>query len=391
MKKSAIVFGVLLLATWSAAAVFAADLPAYPVKGKVVNVLACFDNPEGSLFSMDGQYLFVSNSALHGDANKPFAWVEGGGSISRLEVGPGGTLKLTDRYFIKDLTGPLGMAVLNVDLGRFPRGTIFATAGSAPLALADGTPVTDPSRHKPKIIAFDPGSGEILGEIKLCANSVFAKISGGPVSLVNALAFDDAGNLYVIDTGFGYDTFKPPFKYCGGTWKIPVESIVPLLEGKDPPSQPQFIPNPSWPDGVEVSPDTGEVWINTVMPPMEGVEDPYKGGIWALRDADFQKGVEPDPLFTGLGRLDGLDFTVRGTCIQTEIGNTPNSVVVVPKGGTPHKLVLEPDVTLSGPADVDIKTLADGSYILVVPELMALDPTPWDDEVTVIWLPQNFD
>jgi hypothetical protein len=201
MKKSAIVFGVLLLATWSAAAVFAADLPAYPVKGKVVNVLACFDNPEGSLFSMDGQYLFVSNSALHGDANKPFAWVEGGGSISRLEVGPGGTLKLTDRYFIKDLTGPLGMAVLNVDLGRFPRGTIFATAGSAPLALADGTPVTDPSRHKPKIIAFDPGSGEILGEIKLCANSVFAKISGGPVSLVNALAFDDAGNLYVIDTG----------------------------------------------------------------------------------------------------------------------------------------------------------------------------------------------
>jgi hypothetical protein len=113
--------------------------------------------------------------------------------------------------------------------------------------------------------------------------------------------------------------------------------------------------------------------------------------MWALRDADFERGMQPPPLFKGLGRLDGLDFTVRGTCIHTEIGGTPNSVVVVPVGGRPHKLALVPDVTLSGPADVDIKTLADGSYLLVVPELTALDPTPWDDEVTVIWLPANFD
>jgi hypothetical protein len=366
-------------------------IPDYPVKGKVVNVLACFDNPEGALFSMDGDYLFISNSALHGDANKPFGWVEGAGSISKLEVGASGSMKMVDPVFIKDLTGPLGMACLNVNLQNFPRGTIFATAGSGPMAAADGTPITDQSRHKPKILAFDPGSGEILGEMDLGATSAFAKISGGPVMLVNALAFDKTGNLYVVDTGFGHDTYQPAFKYCGGTWKIPAESVAPLLKGEAPPSPPQFIPNPSWPDGVEVSPDTGEIWINTVMPVIEGVEDPYKGGIWALRGADFEKGVQPDPLFTGLGRLDGLDFTVRGTNIQTEIGGDPNSVVVVPKGGTPHKLVLEPDVTLSGPADVDIKTLADGSYLLVVPELTALDPTPWDDDVTVIWLPNTFD
>ena len=120
-------------------------------------------------------------------------------------------------------------------------------------------------------------------------------------------------------------------------------------------------------------------------------QDPYKGAMWALRDADFEKGVQPPPLYKGLGRQDGLDFTVRGTCIHTEIGHDKNSVVVVPVGGRPHRLDLEPDVTLSGPADVDIKTLADGSYLLVVPELTALDPTPWDDEVTVIWLPANFD
>jgi len=382
---------VIALAAYPVVANAGCDLPAYPVKGKVVNVLGIFDNPEGALTSMDGEYLFVSNSALHGDASKPFGWTEKAGSISKLKIGPDGSLTLLDRVFIKDLTGPLGMACANKSTAKFPRGSIYATAGSGPMALPDGTPITDQSRHKPKIVIFDPGSGEILGEIGLCMKSAFAKITGAPVMLVNALAFDKAGNLYIVDTGFGCDTYKPAFKYAGGTWKVPAESIDALAAGEPPPSPPQFVPNPSWPDGVEVSPITGEVWINTVMPVMEGVPDPYKGGMWALRDIDFVKGTQPDPLFTGLGRLDGLDFTVRGTCLHTEIGCEKNKIVVVPDGGRPYRLDLEPDVTLSGPADIDIKTLADGSYLVFVPELMALDPTPWDDELTVIWLPQNFD
>jgi hypothetical protein len=370
-------------------ALSAAELPIYPVKGKVVNVLAAFDNPEGALVSMDGKWLFVSNSALHGDATKPFAWVEGAGSISKCEIGPNGELKMVDRIFIKNLTGPLGMAVLNVGTNKFPRGTIFATAGSGPMALPDGTPITDPKRHKPKIFAFDPDSGEILGEINLGVGTAFAKVSGAPVMLVNALAFDKKGNLYIVDTGFGHDTYKPAFLYKGGVWKVPAESIDALAEGKTPPAMPQFILNPSWPDGVEVSPITGKVWYNTVMPPMD--VDPYKGAYWAVTDENFAAGTQPDPLALGLGRLDGLDFTVRGTCIQTEIGGSPNSVVVTPVDDQPYKLALEPDVALSGPADVDIKTLADGSYLIFVPELTALDPTPWDDEVTVIWVPANFD
>ncbi len=382
---------VMACAAYPVVANAGCDLPAYPVKGKVVNVLGIFDNPEGALTSMDGEYLFVSNSALHGHPDKPFAWTEKAGSISKLKIGPGGSLTLIDRCLLKDLTGPLGMACANKSTAKFPRGSIYATAGSGPMALADGTPITDQSRHKPKIVIFDPGSGQILGEIGLCMKSAFAKITGAPLMLVNALAFDKMGNLYIVDTGFGCDTYKPAFKYAGGTWKVPAESIDALAAGETPPSPLQFIPNPSWPDGVEVSPITGEVWINTVMPVMEGVPDPYKGGMWALRDVDFVNGKQPDPLFTGLGRLDGLDFTVRGTCLQTEIGCEKNKIVVVPNGGRPYRLDLVPDVTLSGPADIDIKTLADGSYLVFVPELMALDPTPWDDELTVIWLPQDFD
>jgi hypothetical protein len=38
----------------------------YPVKGQVTQRLNAFDNPEGSIFSADGQFVFISNSAVLG-------------------------------------------------------------------------------------------------------------------------------------------------------------------------------------------------------------------------------------------------------------------------------------------------------------------------------------
>ena len=383
-------FLVLALVCLMAGPSFAAgkDLPVYPVKGKVVARLSVFDNPEGVIVSMCGSYLFVTNSCT-AKAKEGFCWAEGRGSISKLEIGPFGDMKMINRQFIKGLTGPLGMAILNVDTGKFAAGTLFAMTGSAPMCTIDGTPITDPKRHKPKIIALNPDNGDILGEISMGANSVFAKISGGPADLLNALAFDLKGNLYMVDTGFGHDSYKPAFKYAGGTWKIPVESLDALAEGKTPPKMPQFVPNPSWPDGVEVDPNTQKVWINTVMPPND--KDPYKGGYWALTDADFDSGTLPPPLATGLGRLDGCAFTVKGTNIQTEIIDNVIVVVNPNEPGKPYRLATEPEITMLGPADINLKTLGDGSYLLFVPELTAMNPTQWDETVTVIWLPANFD
>ena len=370
-----------------AASVAFAELPVYPVKGKVVCQLSVFDNPEGAIVSMCGNYLFVSN-ACNAKTKEGFSWAEGRGSISKLEIGPYGDLKMVNRQFVTGLTGPLGMAILNVDTGKFAAGTLFATTGSAPMSTINGTPITDPKRHKPKLLAINPANGAILGEINMGANSVFAKISGGPADLLNALTFDLKGNLYMADTGFGHDSYKPAFKYAGGVWKIPVESIDALAAGSmNPPKMPQFIPCPSWPDGIEVDPITQKVWWNTVMPPND--QDPYKGAYWAVTDADFDSGTLPAPLEQGLGRLDGCAFTVRGTNLQTEI--ISNVIVVVPQGGKAYKLALEPETTLQGPADLNLKTLGDGSYLLFVPELTAMNPTQWDERLTVIWLPANFD
>lgn len=46
---------------------------------------------------------------------------------------------------------------------------------------------------------------------------------------------------------------------------------------------------------------------------------------------------------------------------------------------------------LTGPADVAVKKLDDGSHLVVIPELYARDATPGDDEITVVILPPNFD
>jgi len=203
----------------------AGPLPAYPVKGEVVAELHLFDNPEPAIFSLDGRYLFVGNTAVHGNADKPFGFTEGAGSISKLEVGPWGDVRIVDLHFIDHVTSPLGMAVLPVNTRLFTRGTIFVPIGSAPLSDADGNPITDPKRLKTQIIAFNPDSGEVVGKINLSWGSFFARKTGGPVVLCNALAFDDKGNLYFTDTGFGADQFSPPIPYNGGTWKVPVAAL----------------------------------------------------------------------------------------------------------------------------------------------------------------------
>jgi hypothetical protein len=102
----------LTLALASVGLAHAADpLQPYPVKGQVIQRLNAFDNPEGSIFSADGKFVFVSNSAELGMPDKGFHWTHKGGYISKLAVQPDGTLKMVNEKLITGLTGPLGMAV----------------------------------------------------------------------------------------------------------------------------------------------------------------------------------------------------------------------------------------------------------------------------------------
>lgn len=79
-----------------------------------------------------------------------------------------------------------------------------------------GAVVTDPQRLRTKLAAFTE-QGEVLGEIAMGTGSIFEEISGSPIVLLNALGFDQQGNVYVADTAFGGTQFEPPIEGKGGS------------------------------------------------------------------------------------------------------------------------------------------------------------------------------
>jgi hypothetical protein len=364
----------------------AADLAPYAKKGQVLQRLNAFDNPEGAIFSADGKNVFISNAAELGMPDKGFHFTHNGGYISKLEVQQDGTLKMVNEKLITGLTGPVGMAVSTVGTRKFPKGTIFLAEAWAPLAEADGTEVKDPSMLDPKIIAFNT-DGKILGAIKLGAGSAAEKVSGVIGTLANALAFDQAGNLYLAETGIGGGQFDPPVTTKGGgVYLFPTSSLDALAEGRDAPLS--YIPVPDGgPDGIEVAPD-GMIQFNTVGV-AAGLKDPAEGGMFKLKKSDFEAGKLPEPFSRGLGALDGLDFAGNNR-LDTEIKNTSSVVVTPLSGSTSYVLTYDQEIKFAGPADIAVRKMTDGSYLLVIPELSATLPNNNDNPVTVIKLPANF-
>jgi hypothetical protein len=365
----------------------------HPAPAVIVQVLKAFDNPEGAIFSADGSHVFISNAAEIGDRGESFGWTEGEGYISKLEVRPNGELTMVAEKLIEGLTGPLGMAVLPVATEKFPAGTIFALAGSAPLLDGQGQPVKDPARLRTKLIAFAE-DGAVLGEIDTGQGSLFEQINGSPIILINALGFDAEGNAYVADTAFGAEQFDPPFEGKSGLWTIPHGSLDALADGQEPSEPPLFIEIPGNPDGVEVSPIDGKIYVNTVGP-VGGAPDPANGGVYALTKDDIANNKLPPPVDSDLGALDGLDFTAAGVMLNTQIrADKPQTVTVNCPGQPATTLALQPGGTmadLSGPADIAIRRDEGGVQLVIVPELSARDATAGDDEVTVLALPAEFD
>ena len=176
---------------------------------------------------------------------------------------------------------------------------------------------------------------------------------------------------------------------------IPHGSLDALADGQDPAEAPVFLEIPGFPDGVEVSPTNGKIYVNTVGP-VAGAPDPANGGIYALTKEDITSGQLPSPVDSDLGALDGLDFTAGGVMLNTQIrSDIPAKLTVNCEGQPATTLALQPGggsaSDLTGPADIAIRRNADGAQLVVVPELFARDATAGDDEVTVLALPPNFD
>jgi hypothetical protein len=385
--RSTIKLSLLLPLALAPLCALSQSLPAYPEKAHVVQRLKAFDNPEGAVFSADGKHVFISNAAELGNPDKGFHWTRGQGYISKLAVDPDGTLSMVDEKLVSGLTAPLGMAVLPVSVGNLPRGTIFVAEAAAPLAEPDGTEVKDPSRVDPKILAFNE-QGKVLGAIPLGKGSAAEKASGVVGTLPNALAFDKHGNLYLAETGIGGGQFQPPIQtQGGGVYLFPAASLEALAGGQQAPVRYIAVPQ-GGPDGIEVAPD-GTIQFNTVGQ-AAGLKDPAEGGMYRLNQADFASGKAPEPFERGLGALDGLDFA-GSTRLDTEIKHSNALVITPPPGDQSFLLPLDQDIQLAGPADIAVRKLPDGSYLVVIPELSATSPNNGDNPVTVVRLPADFE
>jgi hypothetical protein len=365
----------------------------HPSPAVILQVIKEFDNPEGAIFNADGTEVFISNSAEAGDLSQGFGWVERAGYISKLKVKANGELSMVNKKLISGLTSPLGMGVLPVATKKFPAGTIFLCTGSAPIVDSAGKVVKDPSRMRSKLMAFND-AGEVLGEIDTGQGSVFEQLNGSPIILINALGFDADGNVYVTDSAIGADQFDPPFEGKGGLWMIPHSALDALADGGVPADPPIFIAIPGNPDGVEISPTDGKIYVNTVGA-FADLADPANGGIYALSKEDITIKKLSPPVDSDLGALDGLDFTSGGVMLNAQIrGDIPGKVTVSCDGKLATTLVLQPGGSMSdltGPADIAIRRNADGAQLLVIPELYARDSTAGDDEVTVLALPAGFE
>jgi hypothetical protein len=388
MNDSVLIAGLAVTATLCGTfgCAHSAELPLYAKKGQVIQRLRAFDNPEGSIFSADGQTVFIANSAELGMPDKGFHWTHNAGYISKLHVRPDGTLSMVLQQFITGLTGPLGMAVSTVATPRFPRGTIFLAEAWVPLAEADGTEVTDPKVLDPQILAFNV-DGKVLGAIKIGAGSTAAKVSGVVGTLANSLAFDHAGNLYLAETGLQGTQFVPPVvTKGGGLYMIPLTSLDALADGREAPLYYIAVPN-GGPDGIEVAPD-GMIHFNTVGL-NAGLKDRAAGGMYKLQQANFHNGTLPPPFIRGLGALDGLDFA--GNKRLDTLVRGVDGVLVTPLGGNKtYRLGFDQDIQFAGPADIAIHKMKDGSYLMLIPELSGKTPNHRDNPVTVVKLPADF-
>jgi hypothetical protein len=168
---------------------------------------------------------------------------------------------------------------------------------------------------------------------------------------------------------------------------FPVSSLDALADDRDAPLY--YIPVPNGgPDGIEVAQD-GIIHFNTVGAGA-GLNDPAQGGMYRLRRSDFESGNLPKPFNRDLGALDGLDFAGSAR-LDTEIKNTSNLIVTPFWSDKSYALTYDRELKMSGPADIAVRKMQDGSYLVVIPELSATSPNNTDNPVTVIRLPAGFD
>jgi len=343
----------------------------------LVESIGEFHRPESVVFSLDGKYLFVGNCAsdLFGNDKKKVGFVSGAGAISRCVVDQKGNVTIEKLKFIKDLNGPTGLGILTKATENYPAGTLLVNQGMSLQVDKNGNSITNINELGVGVNFYDPSNGQLLGRILMGPGSAVAKAIGHVPLILNSLAFDKDGNLYITDTAYGGDRLDPKVSQHPGLIRIEHSSI-------DDPSKGgvTFTPISGVPNGIGYWEKEDAIVIVTM-----GGSDKLGGtAIYKVPASTFPMKEIPIPLFDNVGTADGIAVTPKGTIITSRFSG---DLLAIPFNGEPRPLIMEPFVA---PADHRLLTLNNGTSILAVPEQDRSDPNPWKQNVKIIRLPENF-
>jgi hypothetical protein len=327
-------------------------------------------HPESAELLLDGEHFVFGNCAMTlGVAayrrGAGLVYLEGEAFISLGRIGPDRTVRLVDRSRMAGLSATLGCDVLRRDTGRFPRGTVFMAAGGSPLVRAgESNLITDIERIRPMVIAIDAMSGRELGQIPLWSGSPIARRFNS-LDQPNGLAINEAGDLFVGDIPNGNpDSVLPP-PVPSAVYRIPNGALDALAAGEDPAaSRVQRVLTPGFVNGITVSPLDGAAWAVSCS-----THDAAGGALYRLAEEEFASGALPEPAVRGLGVLDGVAITRRGTVF---VSNPRTAQIHAFLADGSHRLVQSDRRPLArNPADINVcyPTALQGEPALLVPDV----------------------
>lgn len=274
-------------------------------------------NPESAELLDDGETFVFGNCALmvgHPDyrQGKGIVYLEGRAFVSRARIIARDRVELDERRLLTGLTATLGCDILRRPTRRFPAGTVFMNEGGNPVTREADSGLSDRQVTRPRVIAFNPISGELLGDIPLGPQSRLASRYNG-IDQPNGLGLSAEGVLYVGDIPNGNPVSQLPPPVPAAIYRIPHESLDALSAGLDGAADAiQRIEMPGFVNGVTLSKSDDACWAVSCS-----FHDPANGGIYRLEAEHFENGVLPDPVVRGLGILDGVGVTRRGTILAS--------------------------------------------------------------------------
>jgi hypothetical protein len=270
-------------------------------------------NPESAELCRDGETFVFSNCALtigipEYRAGAGLVYLKGEAFISQARIESSGAVNLLNRRLVEGLTGTLGIDLLPRATQRFPTGTAFVAEGGCPIAdPVSRALVSDPDMIRPCALAFDPMTGERRGRIPLWTDSAIGRRYNG-LDQPNGLAFDAGGNLFVGDIPNSNPVATEPPPVESAVYRIPHEALDDLSELDSDAASVRRIVMPGFVNGITSSPVEASQWVVSCSQ-----HDPVRGGIYRLTEDDFRSGELPAPVHQGLGILDGVGVSRRGT------------------------------------------------------------------------------